>query len=314
MNRTSLRSLVLLGTVVACSSGDGSANSAKPAATSATPGASASPKASSSAAASAQPSVASASAASRPAPPSPESFGPNVTKEVVEAVNASNAYDTNTPAFAIDGKPATAWSAPPAGAWLEVGLFPGTKVDGIELGGQRVGKNSTGDERWDVNGVMKKIQVTWDGGEGLLTFDRATDKGVRKKLGIGAMTRKIRITVLEVDKGSKSEDVDIDELAIFGTKARSKRRISPASRASARRTRWLCASRTGPSTGVSGRLPKRAESGLFAGTSRRRLCASTTGSGIRSDSSTWTTRRSTARAESACRPTSGRSGRCSGSV
>lgn len=163
-----------------------------------------------------------AASASAAAPPKPESFGPNVTKEVIEAVNASDAYDTNVPAFAVDGKPATSWSARPSGAWFEVGLLPGTRVDGIELAGQRTGKNSKGDERWDVNGVMKKISVEWDGGKAELSFDRATDKGVRKKLGIGAVTRKLRISVLEVDKGSQSDDVDIDELAIFGTKGATK--------------------------------------------------------------------------------------------
>jgi hypothetical protein len=212
--------VVAASLAMSCGGDAGGADSAKP-------NDSAKPSAKSAAQPSGKPSASgapatSASGAPASAPPTPESFGPNVTKDVIEAVNASDAYDTNTPAFAVDGKPTTSWSARPTGAWFEVGLLPGTRVDGIELGGQRTGKNSKGAERWDVNGVMKKVAVEWDGGKGELTFDRATDKGVRKKLGIGAVTRKLRISVLEVDKGTESDDVDIDELAIFGTKGPTK--------------------------------------------------------------------------------------------
>ncbi len=212
-------SLVLASACNSPSGGDSSATAAasgKPDSSAPKPSASAS----GSSAAAAAP--AGSSAAPAAAPPKPESFGPNVTKEVVEAVMASDAYDTNLPAYALDGKPTTSWSSKPDGAWLEVGLYPGAKVDGIELAGQRTGKTAGGDERWDANGVLKKIKVEWDGGSAELGFDRATDKGVRKRLGIGAPTRKIRITVLESDKGSKSGDIDIDELSIFGTAGATK--------------------------------------------------------------------------------------------
>ena len=207
---------VVSALIVACGpSGGGSSGSS---AASGAP-ASAAAKSSSSAAASAAPKAsasAAASAATTAAPPKPEAFGPDVTKEVVEAVNASNGFDSNQPGFAVDGKPATSWSSPPEGAWIEFALYPGTRVDGIELAGQRTGKTSNGEERWEINGVMKQLKVEWDGGQAELGFDRATDKGVRKKLPIGATTRKLRISVVAFDKGSKSGDIDIDELAIFG--------------------------------------------------------------------------------------------------
>ena len=146
-----------------------------------------------------------------------KTFGPDIAKTAVEAINASAAFEFNQPQHALDGKPTTSWSAPSSGKpWLEVSLLPGTKVDGIELGGQRTDKTGT-DERWDANGVLKRVRVVWDGGEGELTFARATDKGVRKRLGIGAVTRRVRIEVLEAEPGTKSSDIDVDELGIFGT-------------------------------------------------------------------------------------------------
>lgn len=216
----SVSSLSLLCLLLGCGPSEqaGGSGSSAPAASGA---GSAKPAANASAAASAKPATSSAvsatpSATSAVAAPKPEDFGPDVTKDAVEAINASFAYDTNQPNAAIDGKIATAWSAPPSGAWLEVGLYPGTRVDGIELDGARADKNSNGEERWDTGGVIKKVKVEWDGGSAELTFDRAKDKGVRKKLPIGATTRKLRLSILEVDKGSKSDDIDVDELKIFG--------------------------------------------------------------------------------------------------
>jgi hypothetical protein len=196
-------------------SGGGASSSAAASGAPASSAAKSTSSAASSASAAAAGSAA-ASAAPAAAPPKPEAFGPNVTKEVVESVNASNGFDTNQPAFSIDGKPATSWSSPPEGAWIEYALYPGTRVDGIELAGQRTGKTSNGEERWDINGVIKQLKVEWDGGQGELSFDRASDKGVRKKLPIGATTRKLRLSVVAFDKGAKSADIDIDELNIFG--------------------------------------------------------------------------------------------------
>lgn len=215
-----LSSLSLVSLLVACgpaekSGGSGSSAPAASGAGSAKPAASGAPAASASPAASGAASAAPAASAAA-SPPKPEDFGPDITKDAVEAINANFAYDTNQPLAAIDGKIATAWSAPPTGAWLEVGLYPGTRVDGIEIDGARADKNANGEERWDIGGVIKKVKVEWDGGSAELTFDRAKDKGVRKKLPIGVNARKLRLSFLEVDKGSKSGDVDVDELKIFG--------------------------------------------------------------------------------------------------
>lgn len=160
--------------------------------------------------------TASATASAAAAPIDTASFGPDISKTAVEAINASAAFESNQPQHALDGKPTTSWSAPSTEKpWLEISLLPGTKVDGIELGGQRTDKTGT-EERWNANGVIKRARVVWDGGQGELAFARATDKGVRKRLGIGQVTRRVRIEVLEVEPGTKSADIDVDELGIFG--------------------------------------------------------------------------------------------------
>jgi hypothetical protein len=196
------------------SSGPSAASSAAPAA----------PARSAATSAAAAPPPADESAAPKASPPAVTAFGPDITKSAVEAINASHGYEFNQPHYALDGKSTTSWSAPgDSKPWLEVTLLPGTKVDGIELSGQRTGKSGAL-ERWTANAVMKRVRVVWDGGEGELTFARATDKGVRKKLPIGAATRKLRLEVLEADLGEKSNDIDIDELGIFGAAPESKPR------------------------------------------------------------------------------------------
>lgn len=189
-----------------------SSGSAKAAGASAAAPASAAPSASASAAA---PPASAGSVAAKPAP-APESFGPEITTVAVEAVNASGAYKSNQAVNAVDGKP-NSWSAEwTKGLFLEVGLWPGTQVDGIEMAGQRTTKNDKGKEHWVADAVIKRAHVTWDGGEGDLVFSREKDRGVRKKLPIGQKTRFIRIEIAEIEKGEDSSDVDIDELGIFG--------------------------------------------------------------------------------------------------
>ena len=59
------------------------------------------------------------------------------------------------------------------------------------------------------------MRVSWDGGEKEITFDRATDRGKRKRVEIGATTRSLRITAVEVDRG-RFADLCLDEVAILG--------------------------------------------------------------------------------------------------
>ncbi|MBI4951948.1 MAG: discoidin domain-containing protein [Myxococcales bacterium] len=158
--------------------------------------------------------TASASARQAP-PPTAADFGPDVSRTAVEAVNASAAYDHNQPQFALDGKSDTAWAAPgEAKPWIELSLLPGTRVDGIELAGQRDATKTK--DYWAADSVIKRARVVWDGGEGEITFARASDKGVRKKLPIGAVTRRVRLEILEIERGEKSSDIDIAEIGIFG--------------------------------------------------------------------------------------------------
>ncbi len=149
------------------------------------------------------------------ATPAPTAFGPDISKAAVEAVNANTAYDTNQPQYALDGKPVTAWSAPAdSRPWLEISLLPGTKVDGIEIAGQRADTKTK--NYWTRDSVIKRARIVWDGGEGEVTFARAIDKGVKKRLPIGAVTRRVRIEIVETERGEQSNDIDIDEIGIFG--------------------------------------------------------------------------------------------------
>jgi serine/threonine protein kinase len=145
------------------------------------------------------------------------SVGPDITVRAVEAVNASTAYVSNEPALAIDGNPATSWSGGGGRPWLELGLRPGTTVDAIELAGGRTDKAFGVVDRWREAGIIARAKITWDAGEGEVTFDRATDRGVRKRVMVGAATRMLRIQVVEVAVGPRGGDADIDELKIFGT-------------------------------------------------------------------------------------------------
>lgn len=150
------------------------------------------------------------------APPYDGPIGPEITAKVVESINASTAYPANRPEMAIDGKPLTSWSGAGGRPWLELGLVPGTRVDAVELSGGRTDKYFSLD-RWTGNGVIAAAEIIWDSGKGTVSFDRATDRGVRKKVPVGAITRTIRIQVLDVAAGTQHSDADIDELKLFGS-------------------------------------------------------------------------------------------------
>ncbi len=159
----------------------------------------------------------SAVVAPKPAPkPASTVFGPDIRKTAIEGVNGNTGYLTNQPQHAIDGNLATAWAASAAThPWLEVAFLPGTTVDGIEMAGQR--GDSAVKNYWTGDSVITRARILWDGGEGELEFNASKDKGVKKKLAIGAITRRVRIEVLSTHPGSQSDDINIDELRIFGT-------------------------------------------------------------------------------------------------
>lgn len=159
-----------------------------------------------------------ASAASAPAA-APAGPAEDITLKAVEGVNASTAFKTNTPAMAADGKTSTAWSARGSNVWVELGLRPGTFVSEIELAGQRADKYGTL-ERWDASAVISHAVVTWDGGQGEVRFDRAKDKGVRRRVAVGKQTGWVRVFVKEISEGTQQNsriDVDIDEIKVLGS-------------------------------------------------------------------------------------------------
>lgn len=165
---------------------------------------------------------ASAPAASSPAPPpSPSAAAPveNVTRLCKRAVRASSERAEHPAAHAFDGIPATAWTeADPgdgAGSWLEIELRPGTWVSAVEVGGGWSATTASGLDLWAHNTTFRRMRVSWDGGERELTFDRATDRGKRKRISIEAPLRTLRITALEVDRG-RWRDLCLDEVEIWG--------------------------------------------------------------------------------------------------
>jgi hypothetical protein len=60
------------------------------------------------------------------------------------------------------------------------------------------------------------MHVTWDGGSADVQFDRAADRGVKKKVPIGAVTTFVRFTAAAVDRG-KYADLCLDDAIVFGS-------------------------------------------------------------------------------------------------
>ena len=152
-------------------------------------------------------------AASAPAPVR------DITRLCRTDVRASSEREAHPAAHAFDGSSSTAWTESAAGdgsgSWIEASLRPGTYVSAIEVSGGWAFETSSGVDLWQHNNTFRKMRVSWDGGEQIVDFDRARDRGHKKKIEIGATTRSVRITALEVDRGRFS-DLCLDEVAIYG--------------------------------------------------------------------------------------------------
>jgi hypothetical protein len=143
----------------------------------------------------------------------------DVTRLCRTGVRASSQREAHPAEHAFDGSSGTAWTESAAGdgvgAWIEASLRPGTFVSSIEVGGGWSFETSSGVDLWQHNNTFRKMRVSWDGGERIVEFDRARDRGRKKPIEVGATTRSVRITALEVDRGRFS-DLCLDEVAIFG--------------------------------------------------------------------------------------------------
>ena len=159
------------------------------------------------------------SASPVPAPSSAPAPVRDVTRLCVKAVSASSEQEAHPARHAFDGVPTTAWSeAVPgdgAGQWLEAQLKDDTWVSEVEVSGGWSTTTSGGADLWAINATFRAMRVSWDGGEAVVRFDRKTDRGKRKRVPVGATTRSVRITALEVDRG-RFRDLCLDEIVILG--------------------------------------------------------------------------------------------------
>ena len=141
----------------------------------------------------------------------------DVTTLCVEAAQASSEQSDHPAGHAFDGKRSTAWNndAPNGkNEWVEARLKTGTYVERVEVGAGWSAVAS-GTDLWVVNSSFRLMRVTWEGGSADVRFLRATAKGVRKTVPIGAKTSFVRFTAIEVDRGG-SKDLCLDEATVFG--------------------------------------------------------------------------------------------------
>jgi hypothetical protein len=156
---------------------------------------------------------ASAAASAKPAPAPAD-----VTLTCVASAQASSEQKSHPAAHAFDGDSRTAWNdqAPDGtGQWVEARLRPGTFVDHVEVGGGWSATTGDGQDLWKLNSSYKTMHVTWDGGGADVQFDRAADRGAKKKVAIGAVTAFIRFTATAVDRG-KFADLCLDDAIVIG--------------------------------------------------------------------------------------------------
>jgi len=151
-----------------------------------------------------------------PARPTPDA---NIARLCRTGARASSAAPDHPAEHAFDGVPATAWTegapGPGAGEWVEAELRPGTFVSAVEVSGGWALRTGAGVDLWTHNSTFRRMRVSWDGGEREVTFDRKNDRGRRKRVEVGAVTRTLRITALEVDRG-RFADLCLDDVAIYG--------------------------------------------------------------------------------------------------
>ncbi|MCC6649319.1 MAG: serine/threonine protein kinase [Polyangiaceae bacterium] len=163
-----------------------------------------------------------------PSPPAPAAAEPEVIAAPVVDVTAcvtratASSEQARHPAIhAFDGRPSTAWNegAPGdgTGAWVEAHLRPDTFVSFVEVSGGWAWRADNGQtDLWVHNNSFRVMRVSWDTGEADVSFDRATDRGVKKRVDVGAATGTIRFTALAVDRG-RFDDLVLDDVALHGS-------------------------------------------------------------------------------------------------
>lgn len=162
---------------------------------------------------------ASASAATAPSAKPAQAPSIDVTLTCIASAQASSEQKSHPAMHAFDEDTQTAWndSAPDGtGQWVEARLRAGTFVDHVEVGAGWSTKTADGQDLWPLNSSYKTMHVTWEGGSADVQFNRATDRGVKKNVPIGAVTSFIRLTATAVDKG-KSADLCLDDAIIIGS-------------------------------------------------------------------------------------------------
>jgi len=163
--------------------------------------------------------VASAPAATASEPPAPK-VSRNITSSCVAGARASSAHPRHPAVHAFDEKPSTAWNENAAGdgtaEWVEVRLKPGTVVHYVEVGGGWSAMSNPGRvDLWEHNNSFRRMKVSWDSGKSEIAFQRATDRGKKKRVEIDAKTNSIRFTAVEVDRG-RFNDLCLDDVLIYG--------------------------------------------------------------------------------------------------
>jgi hypothetical protein len=138
----------------------------------------------------------------------------------VSSIEASSSLEDHSASMAFDGLRRTAWTesvkGDGTGQWLEAKLRPGTWVSEVRVSGgwsSRVESHSV--DLWKHNNTFRKMRVSWKGGEALVPFDRNKDRGVTKRVPVGATIPSIRLTAVEVDHG-RFNDLCLDEVVIRG--------------------------------------------------------------------------------------------------
>ncbi|MBI4700142.1 MAG: SUMF1/EgtB/PvdO family nonheme iron enzyme [Deltaproteobacteria bacterium] len=164
----------------------------------------------------------------RPLPPpqaaAPSGGEPDQTLRALKGARASSQLSSNPPDRAFDKDEQTAWCegkpGDGTGEWIEAEIEPGFTVSAVEVTGGWAFNSPTaarirGDsgDMWELSHVVSKLRVEWDGGSDVVTFERASDRGVHKRVAIGKATGKVRFVIERVSKGAGGDNGRWSEMA-----------------------------------------------------------------------------------------------------
>lgn len=160
----------------------------------------------------------SAAAPSPPASQAPEDARPARNVTACAVARASSEQPRHPASHAFDGKTSTAWNenakGDGTGEWVEATLPPGSFLSYVEVSGGWA-QTSGGLDLWAHNNSFRVMRVSWEGGSTDVAFSRTADRGVKKRVEVGARVTTIRFTALEVDRG-KFDDLCLDEILLHG--------------------------------------------------------------------------------------------------